>query len=303
MNRLYYSFNEYLRERYEQRVHKISLNAGFSCPSRDGTLDVEGCIFCNEVGFAHFPGESPSLEDQITSSMERMRVRFKAEKFIAYFQNATNTYAPVEVLKQKYDVIRKVPEIIGLTVSTRPDCIDQTKLELLDSYADDYEVWIEYGLQSIHEKTLKTINRLHSAMQFLQAIEKTAKRRIKIGVHVVLGLPGETKEDMMDTSEVIAKLPIDGIKLHVLHVLKDTKLEQIYRDGKIQILKQEEYVGLVCDFLERIPKNYVIMRFVSNARNDVLIAPDWMNQKAVILQQIEGEFKKRGTYQGSRIKS
>ncbi|MCK5344323.1 MAG: TIGR01212 family radical SAM protein [Candidatus Heimdallarchaeota archaeon] len=298
MNRLYYSFNEYLRQRYQQRVHRISLNAGFSCPSRDGTLDTEGCIFCNEAGFAHFSGESPSLEDQIIGSMEKMRVRFKCDKFIAYFQNATNTYACVEVLKQKYDVIRKFPEIVGLTVSTRPDCVDQTKLDLLDSYSEDYEVWIEYGLQSIHEKTLKTINRLHSTMQFLQAIEITAKHRIKIGVHVVLGLLGETKEEMMETAEVIAKLPIDGIKLHVLHVLKDTKLEQVYRDGKIQMLKQEEYVSVVCDFLERIPKNCVIMRLVSNASPEILVAPEWINQKAVIVQQIEKEFIRRGTYQG-----
>ncbi|MFH2138666.1 MAG: TIGR01212 family radical SAM protein [Candidatus Omnitrophota bacterium] len=296
----YYSFSEYLRQRFGVRVHRISINAGFSCPNRDGTLSDQGCIFCNEEGFSHYTGVYPSIEEQIATSMGFIRERFKAEKFIAYFQNASNTYADVDTLRQTYDVIKKFPDIVGLTISTRPDCIDKAKLDLIDTYAGAYDVWIEYGLQSIHEKTLKTINRLHSTMQFLEAIEQTAKRRIKIGVHVILGLPGESKEEIMETADVLSTLPIDGVKLHVLHVLRDTKLQEQYKEGKIQLLESDEYVQLACDFLERLSPKCVVMRLVSDANKDVLIAPEWINQKHKVRQDIEDEFQKRGTRQGCR---
>jgi len=294
----YYSFNQYLREKFGERVHRISLNAGFTCPNRNGKLSREGCIFCNEDGFSHFAGSSASLEEQIEASMAFYRNRFKTEKFIAYFQNATNTYERADRLKKTYDVIKKFPEIIGLFISTRPDCINQEKLDLIEKYQDKYEVWLEYGLQSIHDRTLAKINRMHNFSQTVKAIEDTSKRKIKVAVHVILGLPDETQEDMLNTAKSIAKLPIGGVKLHVLHVLRDTKLEKLYNDGKIKLLDKDEYVSLACNFLEYLNPKCVILRLISDAKDEVLIAPKWINCKHKVIGNIENEFKKRNTRQG-----
>lgn len=298
MKRYYYSFSEYLKRRFDTQVRRVSLNAGFGCPNRDGTLGSDGCAFCNEKGFASFPEKSLGLEDQIKSSTEFFRARFKAKKFIAYFQNACNTYACVEDLKEAYDVIKHFPDIVGLFISTRPDCIDEEKLGLIESYADNYDTWIEYGLQSIHDKTLERLNRLHTFSQFLEAVNATAKKKIKMSAHVILGLPGESKEDMMKTAIALSDLPLSGVKIHVFHVMRDTKLEKLYRSGKIELVNPEEYAGLACDFLERLNPDIVIMRLVSNARDEVLLAPKWINDKQKLLSMISAEFKKRGTYQG-----
>jgi radical SAM protein (TIGR01212 family) len=296
----YYSFNDYLRERFGARVHRLSLNAGFGCPNRDGNLSRDGCIFCNEKGFAHFTENTPPLHEQIKSSRDFFRRRFKAEKFIAYFQNAANTYRDTRGLKEAYDVVRNFPDIVGLFISTRPDCIDAEKLDLIESYAEDYEVWIEYGLQSIHERTLKKINRSHTFAQSLKAIEATARRNIKVGAHVILGFPGESKDDMMKTAEAIAGLPVSGVKLHVLHVLSDTKLQTMFERGEIKLLERSEYVSLACDFLERLNPGCVILRLVSDARKEALVAPEWINEKQKVIKEIEDEFQGRATKQGSK---
>lgn len=296
--RNYYAFSDYLRERFKTRVHRISLNAGFGCPNRDGTLGVNGCIFCNEKGFAHFTESDKPLKDQIGQSIKFLRSRFKAEKFIAYFQNATNTYADTATLKKTYDSISDFPEIVGLFISTRPDTIDREKLDLIESYASRYEVWIEYGLQTIHDSTLRALNRLHTFSHVSKAVLDTSKRNIKIGAHVILGLPGEKKEDMLETAEAISCLPISGVKLHVLHVLKNTKLEEMHKDGNVRLLEGPEYARLACDFLERLKPDCVIFRLVSDAKKDVLIAPEWINRKHETIKQINDEFEKRKTYQG-----
>ena len=296
----YYSFSSYLRKKFGTRVHRISLNAGFTCPNRDGSLSKDGCVFCNEDGFSNFSKTTLSLEDQIKSSMEFTRKRFKVEKFIAYFQNGTNTYGEVEKLKESYDTIKKFPDIISLFISTRPDCIDEEKLNLVESYKKDYEVWIEYGLQTMHDSTLKRINRAHDYAKTVKAIEDTAKKNINVAVHVILGLPEETEEDMMKTAEAIANLPILGVKLHVLHVLKGTKLENLYNSGKVKLLSLKEYTNIACNFLERLKPECVIFRLVSDAKKEVLIGPDWINNKQKAIESIEKEFKKRGTCQGSK---
>lgn len=298
MQRYYYSFNEYLQKIFKTRVHRVSLNAGFNCPNRDGTLSSEGCIFCNEKGFANFPKPILTLRQQIEKSINLFRQRFKAEKFIAYFQNSTNTYASSKELKRAYDIIKFFPDIVGLFISTRPDCVDEEKLNLIESYADKYEVWIEYGLQSIHDKSLKKINRSHSFAQFLKIIKESSGKNIKIGAHVILGLPGESYEDMIKTAETLSNLPITGVKIHLLHVLRDTKLETLYNQGKIELLEPSEYVSLVCNFLTHLRPDIVITRLVSNARDEVLVAPKWINRKQEILENINSEFQKRGTYQG-----
>jgi len=300
MEEYFYSFNDYLQNKFGQRVQRLSLNAGFTCPNRDGKISSEGCIYCNDKGFSPFANTRLSLQKQISQSMDFARRRYKAKKFIAYFQNATNTYAPLSKLKKAYDVIREFPDIVGLYISTRPDCVDESKLDFIQSYCKDYDVWIEYGLQSAHERTLKFINRGHTFHDFVRAIGLTAERNIKVGAHIILGLPGETKKDMLQTAEKIAKLPVSGIKFHMLHVLKDTKLENYYKEGKIQLLTFKEYVNTVCDFLEIIDPKCVVFRLVSDAREDFLVEPKWINRKSEVATAIKNEFKKRGTKQGHK---
>lgn len=300
MGTRYYSFNEYLREKFGTRVHRISLNAGFSCPNRDGTLDTEGCIFCNEKSFSHFPGSSLTLEEQIASSMNVLRKRFKAEKFIAYFQDASNTYAAPRELKKAYDTIKVFPDIVGLFISTRPDSVDGDKLDLIESYTARYDVWMEYGLQSVHDASLKSINRHHTFSQTLEAVEATSERNIKIAVHVILGIPGESRDNIIKTAKTISKLPISGVKLHVLHVLRDTKLEGLFNEGKIKLLSADEYIKLACDFLECLNPKCVILRLVSDAKDNILVQPKWINEKAKVIEGIKDEFRRKKTRQGSK---
>jgi len=303
MKPAYYSFSEYLRERFHCRVHRISINAGFNCPNRDGTLDGGGCIFCNERGFTQFPETALSLQEQISSSIVYARQRFKAEKFVAYFQNASNTYADTRRLREVYEVIRDFPDIVALFISTRPDCIDEPKLDLIESYAGDYEVWIEYGVQSAHDKSLAALNRRHTYASFEAAAAATAKRKIKIGAHVILGIPGETRADMIVTARAIAGLPVAGVKLHNFHILRDTAAQQLYEQGRITVPEENDYIRMACDFLEYLNPGCVIMRLVSSARSDVLVAPQWMSHKQKVLDAIEREFIRRGSRQGSRWKN
>jgi hypothetical protein len=303
MESYFYSFNDYLKDKFGERAQRLSLNAGFSCPNRDGKINSEGCIYCNDEGFSPFANTRLSLKQQICQSMDYASKRYKAKKFIAYFQNATNTYASLDELKKAYDVIKGFPDIVGLYISTRPDCIDEKRLDLIESYCKYYDVWVEYGLQSAHDRTLKFINRGHTFHDFVKAVGLTAERDIKVGVHIILGLPGETEEDMLKTAEKIAKLPVSGIKFHMLHVLKNTKLEHFYNEARIELLTFNEYVKAVCDFLEIINPKCVVFRLVSDAKNDFLIAPKWINRKSEVIIAIKNEFKRRGTKQGYFKKS
>jgi len=302
LEKFFYSFNDYLRDKFGQKVQRLSLNAGFTCPTRDGTLGREGCVYCNERGFSPFADTRLPLDRQIRQSMEFARKRYKATAFIAYFQNATNTYASIERLKKIYDVIRDFRDIVGLSISTRPDCIDEEKLDFIKSYCKDYDVWIEYGLQSAHDRTLRFVNRGHTFHDFVRAALMTAERGIKVGAHVIIGLPGETRPDIGFTAKKIAKLPVAGVKFHALHVLKDTIMQRYYQEGKVRLLTLREYVDVVCDFLELMKPDCVIHRLISDAREDMLIEPKWINKKSEVINRIRQEFKRRGTRQGSRWK-
>ncbi len=296
----YYSYNQYLRKTFKTRVHRLSLNAGFGCPNRDGTLSEEGCFFCNEAGFVNFPDNSVALREQIERSMVFYKERYGARKFIAYFQNGSNTYAPLPKLKETYDTIKEYPDIVGLSISTRPDCIDPEKLDLISSYSGEYDVWVEYGLQSICNKTLREMNRSGTYEQFLDAVDMTVKSGIKAGAHIILGLPGEDRKDMIETAKELSRIPVSGIKIHVFHILRDTKCEALYNEGRFSLLGRDEYIPLVCDMLERLDPKIVIMRLISNARSDLLIAPTWINNKHNVLRSVEDEFSKRATSQGSK---
>lgn len=298
MQERFYSFNRYLRDKFGQRVQKISLDAGFGCPNIDGNLSTDGCVYCNNKGFGKYARLGKSVEEQIEDSITFYGQRLGVKKFIAYFQSFTNTYADLEILKEKYDLIRKYPQIVALFISTRPDCINEEKIKLIADYQEDYLVWIEYGLQTTHNRILNLINRNHTYEDFLSALDLTRRYKINVGIHLILGLPSLTYGDMLVDIERIASLDIQGIKFHVLHVLKDTKLEELYRKGEINLLSQKEYIGIICDFLERLPKSLVILRLVSSALGDYLIAPLWMNDKHRVLEGIRKELEKRGTYQG-----
>lgn len=298
----YNHFGDYLRRTYGKRVQKITIDAGLSCPNRDGTIGTGGCIYCNNEGFSpsvRRKRSEKSVEQQITDGIEWGKRRYKAGRFIAYFQSYTNTYAPAPELKELYDCVLDFPKVIGLAIGTRPDCISPTILDLIESYTEFLpEVWIEYGLQSCHDPTLEHINRGHDFECFVDAVNATAERKIKVCGHIIFGLPGETSEDMMETIERLAELPIHGIKIHLLHILRDTPLANEYAEGRVRLLAREEYVGLVCDALERLPEQVFIQRLTGEAPEDMLIAPDWCRHKTGVLADIDRELERRGSCQG-----
>jgi len=219
---------------------------------------------------------------------------------LSYFQAFTNTYKPVEELEKIYNSALNHKDVVGLSIGTRPDCVDDKKLDLIGSYTNDYETWVEYGLQSIHNKTLKYINRGHDYECFEKAYFETKKRNIKVCTHVILGLPNETYEDMMQTAQRLAELQVDGVKIHLLCVLQGTKIEEMYKNGEIELMHELEYIDLVCDFLERLHPDTTIHRLAGNGLQKIKVAPEWLNKKFEVLNQIDSEFKRRNTRQGSK---
>lgn len=289
---LMYPFSLYLKNTFGEKVQRISIDAGFTCPNIDGSLSDKGCIYCNNKAFSLYARENCDIKTQIREGIGYYKKR-EVNKFLAYFQAYTNTYGDLETLKKTYDNIREFKEIVGLIISTRPDCVDEEKIRFIAEYKNDYQVFIEYGLQTTHNHTLKAINRNHTYEDFLLALEITKKHQINVGVHIIIGLPGETYNEMMLTAERLANLPIDGIKFHCLHILKDTTCEEMYYQGKISLLNMDEYVKLVSSFLEKLPKNIVILRLVSNAHFEYLIAPKWINNKGLVISKINKEMERR----------
>ena len=284
----YYTYAEYLKKEFGCRVHRVSIDAGLSCPNKDGTLSSEGCIFCNNEGFSHNSRiPKRSIEQQIKEGIQYGTSRYKAKKFIAYFQAYTNTFAPVNILKQKYDTVRQFKNIAGISIGTRPDCINKEKLDLIQSYTKNYKVWLEYGLQSVHEKTLSFINRNHTYLDFVEAVAMTQQTDIKTCAHVILGLPGETEQDMFETAREISSLNLWGIKIHPLHVVRGTKLEEIYKKGEYEPMSLDEYTKICAGFLKILPPQTVIVRITANCPRRLLIAPEWINQNSDVLRKVK----------------
>jgi len=281
-------YSDYLKERFGVRVHKVSVDAGFSCPNRDGKIGSKGCIYCDNRTFspAYRDHDGLSLEDQIAKGIEFAKNRFKAEKFIVYFQTHTNTYAPLDELKQKYDVVRQFGDVVGIAIGTRPDCVDEEILDLVGSYSGDYEVWLEYGLQSIHDKILGAINRGHAYEDFLKAIELTRKYPIKICVHLILGLPDETRQMMVEAAKEMTRLKIDGIKIHPLYIVKGTTLEELYNKGSYKPLLLEEYKELLSEFMSYLSPNIVIQRISAYCPAKFLVAPSWVSERNIVENSI-----------------
>ena len=302
MRQRYNDFNSYLKNIFGCRVQKITIDAGLSCPNRDGTISTGGCIYCNARGSgAGVHTKGLSVIDQIVTAKSVLSKRYKAKKFIAYFQSFTNTYGPLNTLKNLYEQALSIEDVVGISIGTRPDCVDEPILDLIQGYVDNYLVWIEYGLQSANDSTLALINRGHDFNSFKATVDATKNRGIKICAHVILGLPQEKKVHMLQTARAVADMEIDGIKLHLLYVVKGTKLDKLYRANKYRCLEQNEYIDIVCDFLERIPKHMVIQRLTGDPHPNELVAPEWSLKKTETIALIRKTLETRNTWQGKYV--
>lgn len=283
----YYSLNKYLRDTLGDKIYKLSLNAGFTCPNRDGKLGTKGCIFCSAGGSGDFAESSSlSITQQIERAKERVAKKIKSGKYIAYFQAYTNTYAPVEILKSKYMEAVNHKDIVALSVATRPDCLGDDVLKLLDEINKIKPVFVELGLQTIHERTARYIRRGYTLDVYDKAVSDLKKIGVNTVVHLILGLPGETKQDMLDSVKYVCESGIDGVKLQLLHVLKNTDLEKDYAQGKFKTLEMDEYLDILKSCVDIIPDNIVIHRLTGDGAKKDLISPLWSADKKKVLNAI-----------------
>lgn len=299
-NKRYHTLNYFYKNKFNTKVSKISLNGNFSCPNFKNN---SGCIFCSALGSGDFAGnKQKSLTEQFYEIKAKMDKKWPDAKYIAYFQANTNTYAPLEILKAKYNEVLKLPNIVGINIATRSDAISDEVLDYLEELSSKTYLTVELGLQSMHDKTLKLINRGHDLENFDTMVKKLKKRNINVVVHIINGLPYETKEDMIDTVKYLNTLGIDGIKIHMLHVIKDTKLAQMYKQEKFHILTKEEYIDIVCEQLEYLNEDIVIHRITGDPKKEDLIEPSWLLKKFCVLNDIDKEMVKRDIYQGDKVK-
>lgn len=295
----YYSLNYFLREKFGEKVFKISLDAGFSCPNRDGTISSGGCIFCSERGSGDFAGErNCDIKEQFTAIKEIMNKKWKSGKYIAYFQAYTNTYAPIEVLREKYMEAISQEGVVAIAIATRPDCLSDEVLELLEEISKKVYLWIELGLQTSKDETAILINRGYDLKVFEKALDKLRLINIDVVVHAILGLPGESKEDILGTIKYLSKLDIQGIKMHLLHLMKDTPMERLYHQGGLKFLAEEDYIYLICEAITMLPSNVVIHRLTGDSPRQALIGPMWSLKKWEILNAIDRKLNEEQLYQG-----
>ncbi len=297
-NKRYNQYSAHLKQKFGAKVYKITIDASFSCPNRDGTLSNNGCIFCDDCGsFSQAHSNKLSINEQVLAGVDTLSMRFNAQKFMAYFQAFSNTYKPVSELEKIYNASLNHPDIVGLSIGTRPDCVDDDKLKLISDYTKDYYTWIEYGLQSVHNKTLNWINRGHDYDCFLRSYEKTKNYGINICIHLILGL-NETYDEMIETAKQVAALEPEGIKIHMLCALKGTKIAELYNNEQLDFMSEEEYINLCCDYLELMPKTTTIHRLAGNGLKKNLIAPKWLGKKLDALNKIDRELERRNSWQG-----
>lgn len=295
----YYSFDFMLKERFGEKVYKVALDGGMTCPNRDGTLGDRGCIFCGEQGSGDFAGSrSQSITEQIAAQKANIRKKRKANLFIAYFQAYTNTYAPVSYLKEIFTEAISDPEIVILSIATRPDCLGDDVLALLDSLNQVKPVWVELGLQTMHHRTAAYIRRGYPLSCFEEAVKNLRVLKIAVIVHTILGLPGESKEDILQTMQYLNTQKIQGMKLQLLHILKGTDLADAYEAGLFSVYSLDEYVALVISCLEYLSPDIVIHRLTGDGPKDLLIAPLWSSAKKTVLNTLHHELKIRNTWQG-----
>lgn len=302
-NKRYYTLDYYYKHKYGCKIAKISLNMGLTCPNKDGKVGYGGCIYCSKLGSGEYAGDkNKPLKEQFDEVKNVMIKKWPSAKFIAYFQANTNTYAPIEKLKKAWEEVLTYDNVVGINISTRPDAIEKECYDYLEELNKKTDLVVELGLQTIHDKTSKFINRCHDLNSFEIALNELNKRGIKVLVHVMFSLPYETKDMMLDTIKYLSNKNIWGIKIHMLHILKGTLLAKIYEQEKFPILTKDEYVQIVCDSLELLPENIVINRLTGDPKVDDLIEPFWLVKKFCVLNDIDKEMVRRDSYQGKMYK-
>ena len=301
-NKRYHTLDYFYKEKFNSKIFKVSLNAGFTCPNIDGTVGFGGCIYCSKTGSGEFAGNPlDNIEKQFNDGKEMMLKKWPNAKYIGYFQARTNTYAPVKVLKKLHDKVLEQDNVVGISIATRPDAISNECLDYLNELNKKTYLQIELGLQTIKEETTKLINRCHSLECFENMVKELRKRNIDVVVHIINGLPYETKEDMLNTVKYLNKLDIQGIKIHMLSITKDTPLEIMYEKEKFHVLTKEEYIDIVVDQLELLRPEIVIHRITGDPKLEDLIEPKWLVKKFCVMNDIDKEMVKRDTYQGSKL--
>lgn len=302
-NKRYYTLDSFYKEKFGCKIAKVSLNGNFTCPNRDGTKGVGGCIYCSSLKSGDYAGDmNLDIVEQFNQIKKIMLHKWKKAKFIGYFQAGTNTYASVDKLKSLFEPILKLQDVVGLNIATRPDAISNECLDYLSDLNSRTYLTIELGLQTIHDKTSKLINRCHTLEEFENMVLKLRERNINVVVHIINGLPYETKKMMIETVKYVNSLDIQGIKIHMLHILKNTKLESLYKQKKFHVLTKNEYIDIVVSELEYLRPNIVIHRITGDPKVDDLIEPTWLIKKFVVLNDIDKELIKRDTYQGKKLK-
>lgn len=298
----YFGYNYYLRKTFGFRVQRVSVDAGFTCPNVDGTVATGGCVFCDNRSFS--PSRRlPRLNilDQIDDGIKRLKKRYKCKHFMAYFQPASNTYAPVEKLEPLYRQAISHPEVIALAIGTRSDCVPDDVLDLLEDIGKEIPLTLEFGMQTIHNKTLQWMNRGEDHDSFVDSMERSVGRGLKLCAHIMLGLPGESYEDMMATAKAIAASELDAVKIHNLYVVENTPLATQVRAGDVELMSQDDYVKTLIDFLEIIPGHMVIERVTGEAPGDYFVGPSWCQDKPAVLNAIQQEMQRRDTWQGKKF--
>lgn len=301
MIKRYTTWNEYLRTNFGEKIFKVPIDAGFDCPNRDGTVAHGGCTFCTVSGSGDMILEPDApIAEQFKIEVEQFHKKWPGvKKYIVYFQNFTNTHAPVEVLRERFEAAVSQPDVVGISIGTRPDCLPPDVIDYLAELNNRMEVWIDLGLQTTFEETSNLINRAHDYATYIDAVRRLRVHGIKVCTHLINGLPGETKEMMLENvRRMVLDSDIQGVKLHLLHLMKNTRLQRDYHDGKLQLMAKEDYVNVICDQLELIPKEIVIHRLTGDAPRDSLIGPMWSLKKWEVLNSIDAEMERRGSVQG-----
>lgn len=301
----FYSLNSFLRERHGEKVIKLSIDGGFTCPNRDGTLGHQGCIFCSARGSGDFASSRNfQTHEQLSQATKQLSAKWgHSQKYIAYFQSYSNTYAPIEVLRRKYEEALGFPGVVGLAIATRPDCISPEVLDYLESINKRTHLWVELGLQSMHASTSDWMNRGHDLECFTQMVYNLANRGIEVVAHMILGLPNETPADMLETARYLATLPLQGVKIHMLHIVDNAPLGKLYKQDPFPLLSEDEYVMLIGKILQILPKHFVIHRLTGDGDKNHLIAPLWTTNKRHVLNYIQKHLQNLDIYQGQKSTS
>lgn len=299
----YRTFNYEMRERFGEKMFKLSLDGGFTCPNRDGKISRRGCLFCSEKGSGEHAGDrSDSISKQIESQIELLSEKWTNGKYIAYFQNFTNTYSQIDDLKAKYESAIKREDVLGLAIGTRADCLEDEVIELLSSISSRKHLWVEIGLQTVHDRSAAFLRRGYDFDVFLDSLERLRSKNINVVAHLILGIPGESKADMIETVKTVSKLDIQGVKLHLLHVVSDCDLNEYYEKQGFEIFEKDNYISTVCDCIELLNPQITIHRLTGDGSKDTLVAPRWSLDKRSVLNGIDRELKERDSYQGIYFK-